>query len=73
MIVIGRYPIYLQEAAKRSGRAFNIPQDEWDAMPPDQRWTFNKEFLDKAIVAGEQIVLATPPEKVPSGSTLEKN
>jgi hypothetical protein len=72
MIVIGRYPIYLQEAGRLSGKVFNIPQYEWDAMTPDQRWTFNKEFLDKAIVAGEQIILATPPEKVPSGSTLEK-
>ena len=72
MIVIGRYPIYLQEAGSLSGRVFNIPQYEWDAMPPDKRWTLNKEFLDKAIVAGEQIILATPPEKVPSGSTLEK-
>jgi hypothetical protein len=72
MIVIGRYPIYLQEAARLCGRAFDIPQDEWDAMTPDERWTFNRKFLDEAILAGEQIILATPPEKVPSGSTLEK-
>lgn len=31
---------------------------------PDQRWAINKEFLDEAIVADEQIILATPPEKV---------
>jgi hypothetical protein len=72
MIVIGRYPIYLREAERLDGRVFNIPQDEWDAMTPVQRWAFNKEFLDKAIVADEQIILATPPEKVPLGSTLEK-
>jgi len=71
-IVIGRYPIYLQEPRRLCGRVFNIPQYEWDDMTPDQRWTFNKEFLDKAIVDREQIILATPPEKVPSGSTLEK-
>lgn len=72
MIVIGRYPIYLEEAARLPGRAFDIPQDAWDAMTPDQRWILHKEFLDDAIVAGEQIRLATAPEKVPSGSTLEK-
>ena len=72
MIVIGRFPIYLKEAERLCGRVFNISKDEWDAMALDQRWTFNKEFLDEAIVAGEQIILATPPEKVPSGSTLEK-
>jgi hypothetical protein len=47
MIVSGRYPIYLQVAGRLRGRVFNIPQDEWDALTPDQRWTFNKEFLDK--------------------------
>lgn len=72
MIVIGRYPIYLQEAGRLGGKVFNIPQDEWDAKTPDQRWAFNKKFLDNAIVDDEQIILATPPEKVPLDSTLEK-
>lgn len=72
MIVIGRHPIYLEEAKRLKGRVFDIPQHEWEAMPPDQRWAINKEFLDEAIAADEQIILATPPEKVPSGSTLEK-
>jgi hypothetical protein len=72
MIVIGRYPIYLREAETLKGRVFNIPQDKWAAMTPDERWAFNKQFLDEALVADEQIILATPPEKVPLGSTLEK-
>jgi hypothetical protein len=72
MIVIGRYPIYLQEADRLKGRVFNVSQEEWAAMSPDQRWAINKEFLDAAIVADEQIIPATPPEKVPLGSTLEK-
>jgi hypothetical protein len=72
MIVIGRYKFYLEEAARLDANVFNISQDEWDAMTPDQRWALNKEFLDKAIVAEEQIILTTPPEKVPLGSTLEK-
>jgi hypothetical protein len=65
-------PNLLQEAGRLGGRVFNIPQDEWDAMTPDQSWEFNKEFLDEAIVTDQQIILATPPEKVPLGSTLEK-
>jgi hypothetical protein len=72
MIVIGRYPIYLKEAERLKGRVFAIPQHEWEAMPPEQRWTINEDFLAEAIATGEQIILATPPEKVPSGSTLEK-
>lgn len=37
---------------------------KWAAMTPDQRWAINKESLDGPIVADEQIILATPPEKV---------
>jgi hypothetical protein len=40
-------------------------------MTPDQRWAINQDFLDSAIAAGEQIILATAPEKIPMGSTLE--
>jgi hypothetical protein len=74
MIVIGRYqatPNYLELAEKLGAKAFAIPQSEWDAMSPDKRWALNREFLDEAMASGEQIILATPPEKVPVGSTLE--
>ena len=72
MIVIGRYPYYLVLAESLKARVFNIPQDKWLAMSVEQRWAINQEFLDQAIMANEQIILATPPEKVPLGSTLEK-
>jgi hypothetical protein len=72
IVVIGRYPIYLKEAEKLGGKKFNIPQDEWVTMLPSERWASNKKFLDEAIAAGDKIVLTTAPEKVPAGSTLEK-
>jgi hypothetical protein len=72
MIVIGRYPIYISEGGRLGARIFNIPADQWNAMTPDQQWALNKEFLDKAIAGNEEIRLATPPEKVPLGSALEK-
>ena len=71
IVVIGRYPIYLEEAQRLGGKKFDIPQDEWTALPSDKRWALNKAFLDEAIEAGDQIILATLPEKVPAGSTLE--
>jgi hypothetical protein len=74
MIVIGRFqatPNYLELAEKLGARAFDIPESEWEAMTPDQRWEINREFLDKAMAAGEQIILECAPEKVPPGSTLE--
>ena len=73
MIVIGRYRIYLDEAARLGGEVFNIPKGQWDTMTPDERWALNKEFLDQAMVANKTIRLATPPEKVPLGSTCKRN
>jgi hypothetical protein len=72
MIVIGRYRVYLDVAARVGGEVFNIRKPEWDAMDDAQRWALNQEFLDKAIAAGDRIWLATAPEKVPLGSTLQK-
>lgn len=71
MIVIGRYPFYLELGERLKARVFDIPQKAWKAMTPDQRWAMNRDFLDSAIAAGEQIILTTTPEKVPMGSTLE--
>jgi hypothetical protein len=72
MIVIGRFPYYLELGGRLKAKVFNIPMAQWEAMTPDQRWAINREFLDAAMAAGEQIILATPPEKIPAGSTLEK-
>jgi hypothetical protein len=41
-------------------------------MTPDEQWSANQSFLEEAIAAGEQIILATPPEKIPPDCTLEK-
>lgn len=72
MIVIGRYPHYLELAESLKARAFNIPQGQWLAMSAEERWAINRQFLDEAMAADKQIILATAPEKVPLGSTLEK-
>jgi hypothetical protein len=72
MIVIGRYPFYLGLGERLKAKVFNIPQRQWLAMTPDERWAINREFLERAIDAGEQIILECAPEKVPLPSTLEK-
>jgi hypothetical protein len=41
-------------------------------MKAADQWSKNVAFLDAAITAGERIILATPPEKIPPGCTLEK-
>jgi hypothetical protein len=72
VIVIGRYPDYLELAERLGADAFNIPMSKWSKMTRGEQWRANAEFLDKAIANGQKIVLATPPEKIPLGSTLEK-
>jgi hypothetical protein len=73
MVVIGRYRFYIDEVRRLQGEIFSIPKDEWEAMTSDQQWALNKEFLDKAIAANDQIWLTTAPEKVPAGCGLERN
>jgi hypothetical protein len=46
-------------AESLKARVFNIPQNQWLAMSAEQRWAINQEFLDQAIMANEQIILAT--------------
>jgi hypothetical protein len=59
-------------AAKLGGQVFDVPKQTWDAWTYGERWQFNRQFLDLAMSSGEQIILVTPPEKVPLGSTLER-
>jgi hypothetical protein len=72
VVVIGRYPIYLEVAKALKARAFDIPIHIWSNWTKDEQWKANEDFLAEAISAGETIILATPPEKVPLGGFLEK-
>jgi hypothetical protein len=56
----------MELASKLGARAFNIPMSTWNNMPAEEQWRANVEFLDEAIAAGERIILATPPEKIPA-------
>lgn len=44
----------------------------WNRLSVADRWTLNREFLDAAIRRGDQIILATPPNQVRSGSYLAR-
>ena len=71
-IVLGHYPEYIELAEQRHASCFNIPADTWNKMTPDERWAANRKFLDDAIAKGDEIVLATPFERLHSGSTYER-
>jgi Flp pilus assembly pilin Flp len=61
VIVLGKYPAYLEEANRVGGRTFNIPDDVWARMSDAERWAANQKFLDRAIARGSEIRLASSP------------
>jgi RHS repeat-associated protein len=66
-IVIGHYPDYENAAKKLGVRYFNVPTPIWKAMPGPEKWAANQRFLDRAIARGDDIILATPLERLQPG------
>jgi RHS repeat-associated protein len=70
--VLGHYPAYVETAKRLGARHFNIPMHVWERMSPADQWAANRKFLDRMISRGDAIVLATPMNKVRSGSAYMK-
>ena len=66
--VLGHYPEYKQLADTIGARRFNIPEAAWNKMSGAEQWAANQKFLDRMVVRGDDIVLATPLDKVRPGS-----
>ncbi|HEY9897856.1 MAG TPA: RHS repeat-associated core domain-containing protein [Pantanalinema sp.] len=66
--VLGHYPEYMELAENIGARAFEIPADVWNRMSKAEQWTANQKFLDRMISRGDDILLATPLNKVKPGS-----
>jgi len=47
---------------------FNIPESVWNKMSEVERWGANQKFLDRMISRGDDVILATPLDKVRPGS-----
>ena len=70
--VLGHYPEYVNLASKLNAKRFNIPTKIWEGMTDAQRWTANQKFLDRMILRGDQIRLATPLNQVKPGSFYQR-
>ncbi len=70
--VLGNYPAYVKLADAINAKRFNIPTAVWNKMDDAQKWGANQKFLDRMIARGDDIVLATPVNKVKPGSYYEK-
>lgn len=66
--VLGHYPEYSNLADGLGYRRLDIPKQAWDKMTDAERWAANQKFLDRTIARGDEIILATPLDKVRPGS-----
>ena len=70
--VLGHYPEYVKLAESIGARRFQIPTSVWNKMSAAEQWIANTKFLDRMILRGDKIRLATPLNKVKPGSFFEK-
>lgn len=70
--VLGHYPEYVSLADKVGGKRFTIPEGIWNQMTASEQWSANQKFLDRAIKAGREFLLATQYSKARPGSFYEK-
>ena len=54
------HPSYVELSDQLGARRFEVPDDVWARMTPDQRVEANLKFLDRAIARGDEIILSTP-------------
>jgi hypothetical protein len=60
VVVLGKYPTYIDKAAELGAKRFSIPIEIWNKMTPTEQWAANVKFLDRAIARSDAIILAEP-------------
>jgi RHS repeat-associated protein len=70
--VLGSNPLYVNVARAIGGKAFDIPDDVYEAMSHDEQWEANVKFLDRGISARDAfLVVRNGPDGI--GLTKELN
>jgi RHS repeat-associated protein len=64
ILVLGRFPAYIDMADELGAHRFAIPTEVWNRMSPGQQWAANQRALDRAIARNAEIRLATPLSEV---------
>jgi RHS repeat-associated protein len=70
-IVLGHWPEYVDAARASGAGRFDIGTTLWNALSANDRWMLNRQFLDAAIARGDDILMATPPNRIRPGSHLD--
>jgi hypothetical protein len=70
--VSGHYPEYNRLADEIGANKFSLPKDTWNSMTPVEQWRANQQYLDGAILRGDNFRLATPINQVRTGSFYQQ-
>ncbi|MDH7459631.1 DUF6443 domain-containing protein [Chitinophagaceae bacterium 26-R-25] len=70
--VLGHYPEYVNLAENMGARTFQVPTSVWNEMSTAEQWEANQKFLDRMILRGDNIRLATPLNQVKPGSFFQR-
>ena len=67
IVVLGRYPAYLELGERLGAAVFNVPDSVWRSLTREQQWAMNQTFLDQAIANNAEFILASGPPSVADG------
>lgn len=71
MIVVGAFPEYLEEAIRREADALAISARMWRFFEKNgEQWTTCRSYLNASRQVNQEILLATNPAAISSGSIL---
>jgi hypothetical protein len=70
--VLGRYPEYVKLSEKLGARRFEVPMEYWNRMTRAEQWAANQKFLDRTILRGDTIRLASPPSAAKPGTWFHR-
>lgn len=61
--VLGRHLDYVKLSEKLGARRFEVPMQHWNSMTRAEQCAANQKFLDRTILGGDTIRLASPPSR----------
>jgi hypothetical protein len=70
IVVLGRYPAYLELGEQLGATVFNVPLAHWRTMSRQQQWEMNRLFLDQAIGNDAIFILASRPPSRADGPSF---
>jgi hypothetical protein len=71
VIVLGAFPEYLEEAIRREADALAVSARVWRFLEKNgEQWTTCRSYLNASRHVNQEILLATNPAAISSGSML---